>query len=141
VDRIARRLTNIKQDKVKLSKTQPSIQTLREGEEVLYLNKDNKLCRYRKERGLLWKSEMSNDGNHIIDKSLNIKKDLKVGKNIQLDGTIKFDKGVNITTKLTGSNRTLSFVTEETVGSSVTPDGSLKVYINGTLYQIPVKEV
>ncbi len=141
MDRIARRLTNIKQDKVKLSKTQPSIQTLREGEEVLYLNKDNKLCRYRKERGLLWKSEMSNDGNHIIDKSLNIKKDLKVGKNIQLDGTIKFDKGVNITTKLTGSNRTLSFVTEETVGSSVTPDGSLKVYINGTLYQIPVKEV
>ena len=84
---------------------------------------------------------MSNDGNHIIDKSLNIKKDLKVGKNIQLDGTIKFDKGVDITTKITGSNRTLSFVTEETVGSSVTPDGSLKVYINGTLYQIPVKEV
>tara|TARA_R100000234_G_scaffold117498_1_gene96063 strand:- start:391 stop:816 length:426 start_codon:yes stop_codon:yes gene_type:complete len=141
MDRIARRLTNLKQDKIRLSKTQPSIQTLREGEEVLYLNKDNKLCRYRKERGLLWKSEMSNDGNHIIDKSLNIKKDLKVGKNIQLDGTIKFDKGVNITTKLTGSNRTLSFVTEETVGSSVTPDGSLKVYINGTLYQIPVKEV
>lgn len=141
MDRISRRLTNLKQDKIRLSKTQPSIQTLREGEEVLYLNKDNKLCRYRKERGLLWKSEMSNDGNHIIDKSLNIKKDLKVGKNIQLDGTIKFDKGVDITTKVTGSNRTLSFVTEETVGSSVTPDGSLKVYINGTLYQIPVKEV
>jgi len=141
MDRISRRLTNLKQDKIRLSKTQPSIQTLREGEEVLYLNKDNKLCRYRKERGLLWKSEMSNDGNHIIDKSLNIKKDLKVGKNIQLDGTIKFDKGVDITTKITGSNRTLSFVTEETVGSSVTPDGSLKVYINGTLYQIPVKEV
>ena len=141
MDRISRRLTNLKQDKIRLSKTQPSIQTLREGEEVLYLNKDNKLCRYRKERGLLWKSEMSNDGNHIIDKSLNIKKDLKVGKNIQLDCTIKFDKGVDITTKVTGSNRTLSFVTEETVGSSVTPDGSLKVYINGTLYQIPVKEV
>ena len=80
MDRISRRLTNLKQDKIRLSKTQPSIQTLREGEEVLYLNKDNKLCRYRKERGLLWKSEMSNDGNHIIDKSLNIKKDLTFSK-------------------------------------------------------------
>tara|TARA_R110002020_G_scaffold120466_2_gene274541 strand:+ start:1098 stop:1523 length:426 start_codon:yes stop_codon:yes gene_type:complete len=141
MDRISRYINNRKQDKIRMSNNRPSLQSLREGEEVLYINKDNKLCRYRKEKGILWKSEMSHDGNHIVEKDLKIKKNLSVSKNIHLDGTIKFDNGVDITTKATGGNETLSITTEETVGSSVTPDGSLKVYINGTLYQIPIKEV
>jgi|TARA_R100000234_G_C4985425_1_gene172993 hypothetical protein len=141
MDRISRYINNRKQDKIRMSNSRPSLQSLREGEEVLYINKDNKLCRYRKEKGILWKSEMSHDGNHIVEKDLKIRKNLSVSKDIHLDGTIKFDNGVDITTKATGGNETLSITTEETVGSSVTPDGSLKVYINGTLYQIPVKEV
>jgi len=133
VDRIARRLTNIKQDKIKISKTQPSIQALREGEEVLYLNKDNKLARYRKEKGLLWKSEMSHDGSHVVEKNLTIKKNLKF-------------KGATISSRNTGSGLTISIDTQEDVGGNIMawdglPDASLKVYINGTLYQIPIKEV
>ena len=133
MDRIARQINNRKQNKIRVSNSQPSVQSLREGEEVLYLNKDNKLWRYRKEKGVLWKSDMSHDGSHVVEKNLTVKKDLKF-------------KGATISSKNTGTNLTISIDTQEAVGGNIMewdslPDASLKVYINGTLYQIPLKAV
>ena len=79
MDRISRQIANSKQDKIELVKSQPSAATLREGQEVMYITRDNRLARYRKEQGRLWVSYMSNDGNQIVDKTLTAE-ELKITK-------------------------------------------------------------
>ena len=86
MDRISRRLTNIKQDKVSVSNIQPSLQSLREGQEILYQPKNKPLSRYRREGHVLWYSDMTKDGNEYVDKNLEIKKD------IILDGYLNLRK-------------------------------------------------
>ena len=76
MDRISRRLTDLKQDKIQLIKSQPSSFTMREGEEVLYQPKNKPLRRYRKQNGILWYSNMIKDGNEYVDKNLQVKKDI-----------------------------------------------------------------
>ena len=45
--REARRTQNSKQDKIQVVKSQPSVNSLREGQEVIYIAKSNRLERYR----------------------------------------------------------------------------------------------
>ena len=59
MDRATRFIANRKQDKIRVVKDQPSIQSMREGEEVLFFGRDGVLSRYRKERGQLWRSDMT----------------------------------------------------------------------------------
>lgn len=73
MDRISRRLTNLKQNKISVSKVQPSLQTLREGDEILYQPKNKSLRRYRREGNILWYSSMIRDGNLDIDNKLKTK--------------------------------------------------------------------
>jgi len=70
MDRISRRLTNLKQNKISVSKIQPSLQTLREGDEILYQPKNKSLRRYRREGNILWYTSMIRDGNLYIDNEL-----------------------------------------------------------------------
>ena len=112
----------------------PSARNMNDGEQVFARESNKPLALYIKFKGTLSKVYLSHDGNQVIDKNLS------VGNDIVITGGINFNNDVTIGKKITGSNQTLSITTEEAVGSSVTPDGSLKVYINGTLYQIPVKE-
>ena len=72
MDRISRRLTNLKQNKTSVSKIQPSLQTLREGDEILYQPKNKSLRRYRREGNILWYTSMIRDGNLSIDKNLSV---------------------------------------------------------------------
>ena len=58
MDRATRFIANRKQDKIRVVREQPSIQSMREGEEVLYIRNRGVLTRYRKERGKLWTSDM-----------------------------------------------------------------------------------
>ena len=62
MDRATRFIQNKKQDRIRVVTNQPSVQSMREGEEVLYFTKDGKLSRYRKESGQLWKSDMVKAG-------------------------------------------------------------------------------
>ena len=73
MDRISRRLTNLKQNKISVSKVQPSLQTLREGDEILYQPKNKSLRRYRREGHVLWYTSMIRDGNFDVDKKLKTK--------------------------------------------------------------------
>ena len=73
MDRISRQIANSKQEKIQVVKSQPSVATLREGQEVMYITRDNRLARYRKEQGRLWVSYMSASGDQIVDKNLLIK--------------------------------------------------------------------
>ena len=70
MDRIQRNINNRKQDKISLVNSQPSLRSMRDGEEALFLGRNGNLTRYRREKGILWKSEMSKGGNHIIDNKL-----------------------------------------------------------------------
>ena len=72
MDRIQRNINNRKQDKISLVSSQPSIRAMRDGEESLYLGRDGILMRYRREKGILWKTQMSKDGSLNIDKNLSI---------------------------------------------------------------------
>tara|TARA_R100000234_G_C5002551_1_gene181006 strand:+ start:28 stop:759 length:732 start_codon:yes stop_codon:yes gene_type:complete len=74
MDRISRQIANSKQDRIQIVKSQPSAATLREGQEVIYITKDNKLARYRKEQGRLWVSYMDSDlsKNVSIEGNLNL---------------------------------------------------------------------
>jgi len=80
--REARRTQNSKQDKIQVVKSQPSVNSLREGQEAIYLSKSNRLERYRKEKGRLWVSYMDTDNNYTVNKDLN------VGGNLNVKGHI-----------------------------------------------------
>tara|TARA_R100000234_G_C4993197_1_gene176555 strand:+ start:504 stop:929 length:426 start_codon:yes stop_codon:yes gene_type:complete len=139
-DRLTRKLINTKENVIDF-KGVPSIGSMTDGQIAITKSPNNQLAIHRKKYGKLYKSFMTADGNQVIEKDLTVKNNVTIKNNISVNGTIKLNEDVTIGKKVTGSNQTLSITTEETVGSSVTPDGSLKVYINGTLYQIPVKEV
>ena len=49
MDRIQRNIANKKQDKITLANSQPSLRSMRDGEESLYLGRDGILMRYRRE--------------------------------------------------------------------------------------------
>ena len=68
MDRISRQISNIKQNKIDVVKSQPSVNSLREGQEVIYISKSNRLERYRKEKGRLWVSYMDTDNNYTVNK-------------------------------------------------------------------------
>jgi len=72
MDRIQRNINNRKQDKISLTVSQPSLRSMRDGEESLYLGRDGILMRYRREKGILWKTQMSKDGSLNIDKNLSV---------------------------------------------------------------------
>ena len=97
MDRISRRLTNLKQNKISVSKVQPSLQTLREGDEILYHSKNKSLRRYRREGNILWYTSMIHDGNLDIDKNLTVKNNLTIGGNINANGNIVGDDSTDIT--------------------------------------------
>jgi len=70
MDRHSRFINNIKQNKIRLVTNQPSAGNMREGEEVLYNHVNGMLVRYRKQNGRLWSSNMTSNGNTIVDKKL-----------------------------------------------------------------------
>lgn len=70
MDRVSRSIANKKQDKIRVVETQPSIQSMREGEEVLFFDRRGVLIRYRKERGRLWRSDMSRNSDSIVEGKL-----------------------------------------------------------------------
>ena len=82
LNHIARRTQNLKQNRIEIVKIQPSLQTLREGQEVLYQPKNKSLRRYRREGNILWSNDMTRDGNQYVDK------DLKVSNDLTVDGVI-----------------------------------------------------
>jgi hypothetical protein len=63
MDRATRFIANRKQDKIRVVREQPSVKSMREGEEVLYFRNRGTLTRYRKERGKLWTSDMHGSRN------------------------------------------------------------------------------
>ncbi len=84
--REARRTQNSKQDKIQVVKSQPSVNSLREGQEVIYISKSNRLERYRKEKGKLWTSYMYPTQDETIDRDLIIGRDI-VSKNKKINPT------------------------------------------------------
>ena len=70
MNRETRFINNRKQDKIRLVNNHPSINNMREGEEVLYHSSNGFLMRYRKQNSRLWSSIMNTDGNMTVEKTL-----------------------------------------------------------------------
>ena len=107
MDRIERNINNRKQDKISLVSSQPSLRSMRDGEESLYLGKDGILMRYRREKGILWKTQMSKDGNQYVDRDITIKRNLNVSGTsnlniVDIDGSTQIDGSVTVGVDDTG---------------------------------------
>ena len=86
MNRVSRQIANSKQDKIDVVKSQPSISSLREGQEVIYISRSNRLERYRKEQGRLWVSQMNTDRNFTVDNNLKVKGSTS-SRNLTLSGS------------------------------------------------------
>ena len=80
-DRNIRRLINNKEDSINIQNS-ASLNSIADGQISMSKNPKKPLAIYRKKFGRLWKSYMSADGNDIVDKNL------KVGSDVNVDGTI-----------------------------------------------------
>ena len=87
MDRISRRLTNLKQNKISVSKVQPSLQTLREGDETLYMTKDSRLARYRREQNRLWVTYMDHTDDIMVSGNLRLKNNIITRQSKRIDPT------------------------------------------------------
>tara|TARA_R100000008_G_C3543035_1_gene145895 strand:+ start:119 stop:700 length:582 start_codon:yes stop_codon:yes gene_type:complete len=99
VDRISRFIQNKKQNKIQEVNNQPSVNSMREGEEVLHLNKNGNLIRYRKQKGKLWSTPMTSDGNFNIEnqlKSNSVQSDAIHGNNVYAHN-LMFKQGKDLT--------------------------------------------
>ena len=85
MDRVSRFINNKKQDKITTVQTQPSVNSMREGQEVLYSHPNGMLIRYRKQNGILWSSNMSKDGNQNVSGNISIEKDISLKGNLHLE--------------------------------------------------------
>lgn len=94
--RETRRTQNSKQDKIQVVKSQPSVNSLREGQEVIYISKSNRLERYRKEQGRLWVSYMDTDNSYTVNKNLNVGSDLTVGNNLRIEGVLDVNGSIDL---------------------------------------------
>ena len=87
-----RKLINTKQDILYFDEV-PSINSVIEGQAFLAMDKGKTLSLYQKRKGFLWKTNLSKDGNQVVDKDLTVNANLNVvkdisGKNINLEGSI-----------------------------------------------------
>jgi len=87
MDRVSRRVTNLKQNKISVSKIQPSMQTLREGDEALYMTKDNRLGRYRREQNRIWVTYMDHTDDIMVSGNLSLKNNIVTKHSKRIDPT------------------------------------------------------
>ena len=66
-------------DYVKRVYSQPTISSLKEGEEVVYLGRSKPLARYRKENGQIWISYMTTNGDLFVEKDFNVQGTISQG--------------------------------------------------------------
>jgi len=121
MDRATRFIANRKQDKIRVVREQPSVQSMREGEEVLYFRNRGTLTRYRKERGKLWTSDMHGSQNKHEKGKLTV-------DNLQVNSRLEY---------------TTSFIDYRMFSHNFTDDlPSSKIYIpwQGTAEQTSVPE-
>ena len=87
-----RKLINTKQDILYFDEVR-AINSVVEGQAFLAMDKGKTLSLYQKRKGFLWKTNLSKDGNQVVDKDLTVNANLNVvkdisGKNIKLEGSI-----------------------------------------------------
>ena len=79
-----RRLQNAKESSFASGDTKsvlshpPAARNMRDGEQVFSQEGNKQLSMYKKHKGMLWKSQMSTDGNQFVDKNLNVKNMLNI---------------------------------------------------------------
>ena len=73
MDSDSRRIQNSKESGVRTIEKSLSSRNMLEGEQLFSKPKGKQLALYKKHKGALWKANLSNDGNQIIDNNLEVK--------------------------------------------------------------------
>ena len=79
-----RRLQNAKEGSLPSGDTKstlshsPAVRNMRDGEQVFAQEGNKQLALYKKNKGLLWKTHLSKDGNQYVDKDLEVKNVLNI---------------------------------------------------------------
>ena len=93
-NREERRIQNSKQDKRVLLNTPPSSTSMLDGDESLAILSNKQLAHYIKQKGILWHTYYTRDGNQYVDKDLEVKgkttlrNDLTVRNNLTVSGNV-----------------------------------------------------
>ena len=83
-----RRLQNAKESSLASGDTKsvlshpPAARNMRDGEQVFSQEGNKQLSLYKKNKGMLWKTHFSRDGNQYVDKNLEVKNNLTVSGNV-----------------------------------------------------------
>jgi hypothetical protein len=135
MDRESRRITNSTQASIREIDYYPSHSGVPEGELVISAPKNKPLRLYKKLNGLLWKTDLSYDGNQIVEK------DLKVNGNINLSNKL-ITKNYPAFRATATSNQALSDGTWTTItfASSVYDNGS-NFDLSNEYFVAPVKGI
>ena len=81
-----RRVQNSKQDKVVFLKSPPSSTSMINGTQAVAILPNKQLGYYIKQKGSLWSSYFTNDGNQIVDKNLDVKGNAILRNNLTVLG-------------------------------------------------------
>lgn len=84
-----RRVQNSKQDKVVFLKSPPSSTSMINGTQAVAILPNKQLGYYIKQKGSLWSSYFTNDGNQIVDKNLDVKGNAILRNNLTVYNNFK----------------------------------------------------
>ena len=85
-NREERRIQNSKQDKRVLLNTPPSSTSMLDGDESLAILSNKQLAHYIKQKGILWHTYYTRDGNQYVDKDLEVKGNTILRNNLTVNG-------------------------------------------------------
>jgi hypothetical protein len=134
-DRDIRKLANTKQSSIEFH-GKPSIHGMLDGQVAIEKQSNSQLALYRKKYGKLWKSYMSYNGDHHVDKNLKVS-----GNTFTKDLTIKGSTVLNTVTITTGTHQDaydvsgLGIIFANTSSANVTI-GGLRYGVNGQIVYI-----
>ena len=114
VDREIRRLQNIKEIVIPSGDTKstashaPSALSMNEGEMVFAQAANGQVALYKKHKGLVWRTNLSKDGNQFIDKNLEVKGSSIIGDSLGIG-----EYNVEAPLHITASDNTAAIIIEE----------------------------
>lgn len=137
MDRDTRRIQNTKQPSLEFT-GKPSLSSMIEGQMAIQKKSNSQLAIYRKKFGQLWKSLMSNNGDQIVERNLNVFGKLK-SKVTAKD--LIFEKGPDLEITSDAITVTHSFHDVDVSGGSASTDDleTINGGVNGQILILQAK--
>jgi hypothetical protein len=110
-NREERRIQNSKQDKRVLLNTPPSSTSMLDGDESLAILSNKQLAHYIKQKGILWHTYFTRDGNQYVDKDLRVRQNSIVDNNLTVRNNLTVENDLTVEGELKGTRLIFNFGT------------------------------